>query len=343
MATDQKLAKRFIITKKIGAGAFGEIFQGIDIATKDEVAIKIEPSATRQPHLLYEAKLYYYFHRDPNAWENGIPKIVNYVQGNDSNMLAIELLGPSLEDMFSFHERKFSVKTTLMIAEQMLNRIEYLHKSRFLHRDLKPDNFAIGRGKNMRKIYVFDFGLCKKYISREGVHIPFCEDKSLTGTARYASLNTHRGKEQSRRDDIESFAYILIYFLRGYLPWQNMKAVNKKEKFERIHEIKASTTTEKLCQSCPPEFGEILDYARKLEFTEQPNYDLIRRILRRIWERSQFTNDLIFDWTQTSALTQPKPVTKDNPIPPSSPDSKERQGQQSSAALLEPDEKVLSA
>lgn len=132
----------------------------------------------------------------------------------------MDLLGPSLEDLFNYCKRKLTLKTVLLLADQMLQRIEAVHAKHFMHRDIKPDNFLMGNPTDKNLLYIIDFGLAKKYlISKTGEHIPYRDGKNLTGTARYASLNTHKGIEQGRRDDLESIGYVLLYFLKGELPW----------------------------------------------------------------------------------------------------------------------------
>jgi serine/threonine protein kinase len=189
-----------------------------------------------------------------------------YGQEGDYNVMAMELLGPSLEDLFNFCHRKFSLKTVLMIAIQTITRIEYLHSRSFIHRDIKPDNFLMGLGKHSETIYLIDFGLSKRYRDpKTHVHIPYREGKNLTGTARYASINTHLGLEQSRRDDLESLGYVLMYFNRGSLPWQGLKAATKKQKYQKISDKKANTPIEVLCKGFPAEFAIYLNYCRSLK------------------------------------------------------------------------------
>ncbi|KAI2585835.1 CSNK1D isoform 6, partial [Pan troglodytes] len=161
----------------------------------------------------------------------GIPTIRWCGAEGDYNVMVMELLGPSLEDLFNFCSRKFSLKTVLLLADQMISRIEYIHSKNFIHRDVKPDNFLMGLGKKGNLVYIIDFGLAKKYRdARTHQHIPYRENKNLTGTARYASINTHLGIEQSRRDDLESLGYVLMYFNLGSLPWQGLKAATKRQK-----------------------------------------------------------------------------------------------------------------
>jgi serine/threonine protein kinase len=220
--------------KKLGSGAFGDIYSGSNIKLKEEVAIKLEPIHTKHPQLFYESKLYM-------ALQGGIgiPKLYWCGSQGNYNILIMDLLGNSLEDLFNYCKRKFTLLTTLMLVDQMLSRLEFIHSRNFIHRDVKPDNFLMGKGSKKHQVYAIDFGLAKRYRDpRTGLHIPYKDGKSLTGTARYASINTHLGIEQARRDDIEALGYILVYFMKGSLPWQGLKARNVKEKYEKIKEKK---------------------------------------------------------------------------------------------------------
>ncbi|KAG2310752.1 hypothetical protein Bca52824_022309 [Brassica carinata] len=240
----------------------------------------------------------------------GVPNVKWFGVEGEYNVLVIDLLGPSLEDLFNFCSRKLSLKSVLMLADQMITRVEYFHSKSFLHRDLKPDNFLMGLGRRANQVYIIDFGLAKKY--RDNTthqHIPYRENKNLTGTARYASMNTHLGIEQSRRDDLESLGYILMYFLKGSLPWQGLKAGTKKQKYERISEKKVSTSIESLCRGYPSELASYFHYCRSLRFDDKPDYNYLKRIFRDLFVREGFQLDYVFDWTilkyQKSQLTAP--------------------------------------
>lgn len=211
--------------------------------------------------------------------------------------MVMELLGPSLEDLFNFCSRRFSLKTVLLLADQMISRIDYIHSRNFIHRDIKPDNFLMGLGKKGNLVYIIDFGLAKKYKdAKSSLHIPYRENKNLTGTARYASINTHLGIEQSRRDDLESLGYVLMYFNLGTLPWQGLKAANKRQKYERISEKKLSTPIEVLCKDFPNEFPTYLTYCRRLDFIQRPDYSYLRKLFRTLFHNQGFTYDYVFDW-----------------------------------------------
>eukprot|EP00826_Nyctotherus_ovalis_P006366 TRINITY_DN11497_c0_g2_i3.p1 TRINITY_DN11497_c0_g2~~TRINITY_DN11497_c0_g2_i3.p1 ORF type:complete len:248 (-),score=38.23 TRINITY_DN11497_c0_g2_i3:456-1199(-) len=224
--------------------------------------------------------------------------------------MVFDLLGPNLEDLLNYCDRRFSLATAVLTVEQMLERIEHLHARNFIHRDIKPDNFVIGR-ESSSTIYMIDYGLAKRYRdSKSKQHIPFRENKSLIGTARYTSVNAHLGYEQSRRDDIEGLLYVSVYFLKGTLPWQGTRANTKKEKYDRIMDIKMSTPARTLCKGLPctclglllVEFVSFLDYAKGLGFEEKPDYNYLFRLLRQcVYTESNYRNK-VFDWTIPSVL-----------------------------------------
>lgn len=183
---------------------------------------------------------------------DGIPKVNWFEKKENYSLLSMELLGLSLENYFKNCNKSFSLKTTLLLTDQILTRIEFIHSRYYIHRDIKPENFVMGLGKNSSKVYCIDFGLSKKFRNmKTGEHIPFKENKELTGTAMFASINTHLGIEQSRRDDLESLGYIMVYFLKGQLPWQNIKIKSKKEKIQKLMELKIGTHLDELCKNLP--------------------------------------------------------------------------------------------
>lgn len=287
-----RVGNKYRLGRKIGSGSFGDIYLGTDISNGEEVAIKLECVKTKHPQLHIESKIYKMMQGGV-----GIPTIKWCGAEGDYNVMVMELLGPSLEDLFNFCSRKFSLKTVLLLADQLISRIEYIHSKNFIHRDVKPDNFLMGLGKKGNLVYIIDFGLAKKYRdARTHQHIPYRENKNLTGTARYASINTHLGIEQSRRDDMESLGYVFMYFLRGSLPWQGLKAATKRQKYERISEKKMSTPIEELCKGFPSEFATYLNFCRSLRFDDKPDYSYLRQLFRNLFHRQGFTYDYVFDW-----------------------------------------------
>eukprot|EP00429_Kryptoperidinium_foliaceum_P092842 CAMPEP_0176193342 /NCGR_PEP_ID=MMETSP0121_2-20121125/5436_1 /TAXON_ID=160619 /ORGANISM="Kryptoperidinium foliaceum, Strain CCMP 1326" /LENGTH=561 /DNA_ID=CAMNT_0017532055 /DNA_START=57 /DNA_END=1741 /DNA_ORIENTATION=- len=298
---DGKIAGRYKLGRKLGSGSFGEIFRGTNTHTGEDVAIKMEPVKSRAPQLLFEAKVYKVLYGGV-----GVPSVHWYGTEGDHNIMVIDLLGPSLEDVFTTCHRRFSLKTTVMLAEQMICRLEYMHAKNMIHRDIKPDNFLIGTGAKAHKVFVIDFGLAKRYRDPRSLeHIPYRENKALTGTARYASVNAHLGIEQSRRDDLEAVGYVLVYFMLGSLPWQGLPGRSKLDKYEQIMQKKASTPPEALCSRLPIEFSQYLQYCRRLKFEDRPDYAHLRGLLTDIVTREGCALDHVFDWTTSGSPTSP--------------------------------------
>ena len=155
----------------------------------------------------------------------------------------------------------------------------------------------MGLEEQASTLYLIDYGLAKKWKQSNGQHIPYRENKSLTGTARYASANTHLGIEQSRRDDLEGAGYVLLYLLKGELPWQGLRARNKDDKYQKIKECKVNSPIESLCLGYPEEMATYMNYCRNLAFDETPNYNYLKRMFSELYNKCCFENDFIFDWT----------------------------------------------
>ena len=213
--------------------------------------------------------------------------------------MVMELLDKSLEDIFQQQQKKFSIKTVCMIGIQMIDRLEFIHNKNIIHRDIKPDNFVVGLNNKSHIIYILDFGLSKKYrSSRTHQHIKFTINRKLTGTARYASINALKGSEQSRRDDLEAIGYVLMYFLRGSLPWQGLHVHKGEDRYKKILAKKSSTTAKELCKGFPEEFAEYIEYTRKLEFEADPDYIYLRNLLVSALEKQNTKFDFWYDWVK---------------------------------------------
>ncbi|XP_002072442.3 casein kinase I [Drosophila willistoni] len=289
--SDIIVAGKYRLLSRIGHGSFGELYRACGLQYGEEVAVKLENALVSHPLLPREAKIYGLL-----RGSLGFPHIKHYGTEGVFNVLVLDLLGPTLEDLLNFCARKFSMKTTLMLADQMLARVEYIHLKCFIHRDIKPDNFLMGLGRQRARVFMIDFGLAKKfYSSRTKRHIGYSENHDLVGTARYASVRAHYA-EQGRRDDLESVGYLLLYFRRGHLPWQGIKAESRQQKYEKIAEKKSSIALHSLCGGLPIEFFMYLKYCRSLHFAEQPDYMYLRQLFKVLFRRNYFHHDFLFDW-----------------------------------------------
>ncbi|CAO3685419.1 unnamed protein product [Rhizopus microsporus] len=296
------------VGKKLGEGSFGVLYEGLNLLNNQSVAIKFEPRKSDAPQLRDEYRTYKVLAGLP-----GVPSAYYFGQEGLHNILVIDLLGPSLEDLFDMCGRKHSIKTVAMLAKQMIDRVESVHERNLIYRDIKPDNFLIGRPgtKYANTVFLIDYGMAKLYRDpKTKQHIPYRERKSLSGTARYMSINTHLGREQSRRDDLESLGHVFMYFLRGSLPWQGLKAATNKQKYEKIGEKKQSTSIKELCEGFPEEFGIYLQYVRKLGFEETPDYDFLRELFNKVLYRLGEKDDGIYDWMLLNKGPEVEDMTK---------------------------------
>jgi len=287
-----KLIKKFEIIRLLGSGSFGKIYQAKHRRTGKLVAIKHESPEISPPQLENEMRIYKKLTGFPGFAD--IYLSLNEISGH---YCVMELLGQNLQQLYEICGFIFTLKSVYMIFDQMIRRIENLHSKCFLHRDLKPENFVIGRNEHKNTIYLIDFGLSSMYCDPlTSIHIPMREGRDMVGTIRYASVNYHKGIEGSRRDDLESLFYIILYFLRGQLPWQGLKHRTRVKKSVRIAQIKEKLTIEELCRGLPPVFEEYIKYVRSLDFDETPDYQFCYSIIKRGMDNEGYTFDGCFDW-----------------------------------------------
>ena len=298
------LFHKYTLMKKLGEGSFGMIYSAKENSTNNWFAIKLENKNRSQNLLESEAYIMSYL--------NGprIPMVKSFGYTGDYNVLIMELMGKSLEDLFeSMPIKRMSVRCVCNIGYQMVEIIEYVHNKHIVHRDIKPDNFVMGKGNKSKYLFLLDFGLAKKYRSSSTLkHYPLIQKKHLTGTARYASINALNGYTQSRRDDLEAIGYVLLYFLLGRLPWQGMLNKNKDERYKKIMEVKRDSDMHELCKNLPPEFEKYITYTRNLKYEQDPDYNMLKNLFIKALSDEGFCLDYYYDWdsdmgTMTTADT----------------------------------------
>ena len=284
---------KYRLVEKLGEGTFGMIFKCE--STDGLCAFKFEKKRYGRRSLLkaesevmIELKGF------------GIPKIISYIENDDYNIMIMELLGKSLEVLAQqYADEKLSLKTCCMLGIEMLKILKKIHDNHFIHRDIKPDNFAIGYS-DQSQLYLIDFGLAKQYRNAKTLQQkPMQKNKKLTGTARYASINALRGYDQSRRDDLESIGYVLAYLLRGNLPWQGIVVKTKEEKYAKILYRKQSITSEQLFFGFPNELCTYINYCKNLGYEEEPKYDYLTDLFKNIIQNQLHEEiDYKYDWLQ---------------------------------------------
>ncbi len=298
--------KKYRVKKKLAEGAFGDVYMGSCIENNELVAIKVENRKILKPLLETEAFFLY------SLRGLGIPEVLSFGRLKNYNVLVEPLLDKSLFDIFNEKRKRLALEDICLIAKQVIERIQWVHSKNIVHRDIKPDNFLIGK-KDPNVIYLIDFGLSKKYkSSTTGKHIRFGFTGKLTGTVRFASANALRGGEQSRRDDLESIGYMIIFFMRGKLPWQGVTGVKKMERYLKIYKMKKNVSPEDLCKSLPRHMTEYMKYVKSLEFEQEPNYKYLRNLFTSLLKKIHDTNDLLFfSWIKLADMPNLK-----NPINP---------------------------
>eukprot|EP00825_Cyclidium_porcatum_P052476 TRINITY_DN9959_c0_g1_i2.p1 TRINITY_DN9959_c0_g1~~TRINITY_DN9959_c0_g1_i2.p1 ORF type:complete len:639 (+),score=103.43 TRINITY_DN9959_c0_g1_i2:3-1919(+) len=305
MQSGKVIAQKYKLEDKIGQGSFGMIFKAQYLETSEICAIKLEKKCKHNSMLVRELKVLSELKDKP-----GYARLIGYGKEDDYNYVAMTYLGRNLDNLLKKCGGKFSMSCIVNIFEQCLTRIEDLHSKNLIHRDIKPENFVIGQNQHFREIFIIDFGLAKFYIDNTTKqHIPFYDKKGMIGTARYASINAHKGYEQSRRDDLEGLGYMMLYFAKSKLPWQSIVSDNKEEKYEKIKNMKMQYNNELLCEGLPKEFCLYFDHVKSLQFTDEPDYKYLRGLLHKIAHDKCLDYKNANDWDMLPEYRNRKNVT----------------------------------
>lgn len=268
----------YLITLKVGEGSFGQVYAAQ--WCEEDVAIKIECKSARSPQLEHE------FNTLKSLQAGvGIPEVYKLESVGSSKAMVMELLGPTLHDVFTQANKQLEPSFILHLGLQILARLEFTHSRGFLHRDIKPDNLLFGRGLRESMVYLIDFGIAKRFrTEKSGEHIELTANHPLRGTVKYCSLNTHKGLEQSRRDDLESLGFVLLYFFLGKLPWDSVRAFDKLERQRTVGKIKETTSLAVICNGLPEQVFRYMVYCRALEFEARPDYKYLKRLFTEALE-----------------------------------------------------------
>lgn len=292
----------FLVKEEIAHGEFSKIFLGENRVKKKPVALKFEKNSNEEKHLEHEYQVYQCMKGIP-----GIPNIYWFGSTTHHNVLAMDLLGKSVLDLMKqTPDKKFSLKTSLMLFDQMISLIQVFHSVGFVHRSIKPNSFLTGINENSSQFFIIDFALAEYYQDPDTkVHARLSTDVDFPGNLYFASINAHMGFEQSRRDDLESLGYVIIYLLKGLLPWVGLKSSKTVPMADRVFELKLSASYESLCSGLPNEFVQYFQIVRNLSYEEEPPYDSIKTMFRNLFKRKAFVYDYKYDWIEKKELPEP--------------------------------------
>ena len=300
------------LLKKIGQGSFGSIYEAESLTSKKLYAIKLEDMKQNQ-NILEEESIILSYLNMPR-----VPRIKSFGYKGTFIILVMELLGKSLDKIFNeLPSKKMSLRCVCNIALQLLSILEIMHNNNVIHRDIKPGNISIGIKEKSKYIYLLDFGLSKKYIDEKtNKHYNFEKNNKLIGNARYSSINALEGGTQSRRDDLESLGYLLLFFLLGRLPWQGYVSNSKEDKYYKITEIKKKTTAKELCENLPIQFEEYIIYTRNLKYEATPDYNYLKNLFHALLKQNNWPFDYYYDWDVNKVYnTEIKDKKTGNQIP----------------------------
>jgi serine/threonine protein kinase len=288
----------YLITKYINSGSFGSVWEATD-KKGNKVALKI-PINTKEKNgqrwIIEEARVYKVLNKNSREGITNM-KVLKYTPDKSNsqvNVIVMDLLGDSLETVLK-KSGKFRLKTVILLAIQMLNVIKYIHECGYIHRDIKPDNFVMGVEDKKDVLYCIDFGLAKKYKDKHDNIIPFKDNLKFCGTARYSSIASHIGHEQSRKDDLEAIGYNLVYLFKNNLPWRGIKHKNKDKRYKLIAESKNNISEEELCKGLPKEFEVYLKYVKNLDYNETPLYRSLIKMFEKLYNQRGYNNETVFD------------------------------------------------
>ena len=289
---------------ELGLGTFSKVYSAVDLATSAQVAIKYPLSDEGRVLLAKEAKIMRDLTQCQCTFHTGIPKLVD--SSHCPNFIVMEKVGRTLLTLHT-EIKRISLKTVLMVGMKAISALEEMHACGYVHRDVKPDNIAIALSPTDPKIYVIDVGLSYKY-AHGGQHVQYSEGEVFQGTPFFCSLNALRTLRPTRRDDLEALGYVLIFLLKGDLPWFHVRATHD-ETVTAVRKMRESTSLKSLCQGLDPEFSEFLDYSQRLAFAEKPNYEYLRGLLATMAERNGLEVDWKYEWSPRGRSNKAKTKT----------------------------------